>query len=190
MNESTKENNGQNTRKMMETCLFSLGTAENLEALPPLLQLENIFVLSPSPPVRILKSNAKCMCQERSHNSRNQFYYRTPMSYKKHCTKKDLLVHVLVALGFFCHLTFQKTEQIFLFLHIEKGGKKNSKPGLSRFCLSRFSSKCYSPFDLLLIYCKTIACYARVVSSCRTKALQHRSLQFKLFSFGKCRGYS
>lgn len=39
---------------MMETCLFLLGTAENLEALPALLQLENIFVLSSSPPVRIL----------------------------------------------------------------------------------------------------------------------------------------
>lgn len=83
----------------METCLCSLGTAENMEALPPLLRLENIFVLCPSPPVRILKSNAKCMCQERSSNARNQFfYYPTPMSFKKHCTKKDLLVLVLVAL--------------------------------------------------------------------------------------------
>lgn len=75
------------------------GKAKNLEALPPLLKLENIFVLCPYPPVRVLKSNAKFMSQEKSCSSRNQFfYYPTPMPSKKHCTKKDLLVHVLVAL--------------------------------------------------------------------------------------------
>lgn len=88
-------------QKVMETCLCSVGTAENMEALPSLLKLKNILVLCPSPPVGILKSNAKCMCQERSCNSRNQFfYYPAPMPYKKHCTKKDLLVHFLVALIF------------------------------------------------------------------------------------------
>lgn len=174
----------------METCLCSLGTTENMEALPP-LKLENIFVLCPSPPVRILKSNAKCMCQKRSCNSRNQFYYPTPMPIYKTLYKERRIGTCPCCSCFFHHLTFQKTLSRFFCSYMSKREKKiNQEHILSGFCLSRFSSKSYSPLDLLLIYCKTIVCYARVVCSCRTKALQHKSLQVKLYSFGECRGYS
>lgn len=116
------------------------------------------------------------------------FYYPTPMPYKKTLYKERPITCPCCSC-FFCHLTFQKTLSRFFCSYTYKRGKK-SKPALSGFCLARFSSKSYSLFDLLLIYCKTITCYARAVSSCRTKALQHRSLQFKLFSFGEYRGYS
>lgn len=80
----------------METCLCSLGTTENMEALPP-LKLENIFVLCPSPPVRILNlmQNA-CVRKGPVIPETSSSIIQLQCQYTKPCIKKDVLVHVLV----------------------------------------------------------------------------------------------
>lgn len=157
------------------------------------------------------------MCQGRFCFSRNQFSLCIiqPQSYLKTIVQTKSYWYMSLLFLFLPPLDFsENSEQIFLFLYNkEKRGKKktnytknqNQEPALIEFCLARFSSKNYSPFDLLLIYCKTIACYARIASSCRTKPLQHKAemLMFtriwtvtttlwtlNCFHFGDCTGYS
>lgn len=98
-------------------------------------------------------------------------------------------------------LALQKTlSRFFCTYTLKRGGKKKKKKGsaLGNFCLARFSSKSYSLFNLLPIYCKTIACYARIVICYRTKnsptqstnAVVHTYLGLNCFHFDERTEYS
>jgi len=149
------------------------------------------------------------MCQGRSCFSRKQFSsIIQSQCYLKNMVQSESTSTCPCCSCFFHLLTFQKTLGRFFCsytLQRKRKKKKGKEPALREFCLVRFSSKSYSPFDLLLIYRKTIACYARIVSSCRTKPLQHKAemLLFtrirtvrttlwtlNCFHFGECTGFS
>lgn len=133
-------------------------------------------------------------------------YYPTPML-SKNIIQRVTDTHPCCSF-FFHHLTSRKLWADFSVLYTKEKRKKNNptmEPALREFCLATLSRKSYSTFDLLLIYCKTIDRYTRIVSSCRTEPLRHKAEMllftwiwtvtttlwtWNYFHFGECTGFS